>query len=268
MIYVTRRFEFAAAHRYWRADWSPEQNERAFGKYTSPYGHGHNYTLDVTVAGVPDPLTGMVISTAELNAIVGGVLEEFDHKHLNEDTPYFKQRIPTTENIVRVLWELIAPRMPQGVALARLRLYELNDLWAEYTGEDEASFTRSYVFSAAHRLHASALSAEQNRALYGRSNNPHGHNYVLEVTLSGAVDQATGMLIDLVEMDQTVRDVLDRFEHRDLDREVAALADRPSTGENIVACLWQELAPRFGGRLARLRLWETDQDAFEYQRPI
>lgn len=266
MVSITRRFEFSASHRYWREDWSKERNEQVFGKCTSPYGHGHNYTLDVTVAGVPDPRTGMVVNIADLKAIVGAVLEEFDHRHLNEDTPYFKDRIPTTENIVRVLWDLIAPRLPEGAALERLRLYELNDLWAEYDGADRTSFARSYVFSAAHRLHASALSDDENRAVYGKCNNPngHGHNYTLEVTVDGPVDGPTGMVIDLVELDRTVHEVLDELDHKHLDREVAGFAGQTSTAENIVVYLWDRLAPRLDGRLAHLKLWETSKNIFEY----
>jgi 6-pyruvoyltetrahydropterin/6-carboxytetrahydropterin synthase len=268
MVYATRRFEFSAAHRYWRDDWGREQNERVFGKCTSPYGHGHNYTLDVTVKGTPDPVTGMIMNMVELKAIVGAVVEEFDHKHLNEDTPYFKERIPTTENIIRVLWGLIAPRMPAGAALARLRLYEMNDLWAEYDGAEEASFSRSYVFSAAHRLHAPALSDAENRAIYGKCDNPngHGHNYTLEVTIKGAIDAATGMVIDLVELDRIVRGVLDTLDHKHLDREIAAFAQQTSTAENIVVYLWGELATRLEGRLAHLKLWETNKNVFEYSR--
>src|SRR5262245_48275824 len=269
MLYATRRFEFSASHRYWRDDWSEERNEQTFGKCTSPYGHGHNYTLDVTIAGTPDPVTGMVINMTDLKAIVDTVLEQFDHRHLNMDTPFFKQRIPTTENIVRVLWELIAPRMPESVVLARLRLYEMNDLWAEYDGQDETGFTRSYMFSAAHRLHAPQLSDEQNRALYGKCNNPHGHghNYTLEVTIQGPLDDATGMAVDMVEMDHTVRSVLDRLDHRHLDREVAGFAARTTTGEHIVMYLWEQLAPRFEGRLALLKLWETNKNIFAYSGP-
>lgn len=267
MVSVTRRFEFSAAHRYWRADWSPDENERVFGKCISRYGHGHNYTLDVTVQGAADPTTGMVMNISDLKALVGIVLEEFDHKHLNEDTPYFRQLIPTTENIVRVLWQLIAPRLPTGAALARLRLYEMPDLWADYDGTDEASFTRSYVFAAAHRLHAPALSDEQNCALYGKCNNPngHGHNYTLEVTVQAALDAQTGMVIDVIEMDTTVHAVLDRLDHRHLDHEIGAFADQPSTAENIIVYLWHELGARFGGRLAHLRLWETKKNMFEYR---
>jgi 6-pyruvoyltetrahydropterin/6-carboxytetrahydropterin synthase len=266
MLYATRRFEFSASHRYWRDDWSAERNQRTFGKCTSPYGHGHNYTLDVTVAGQADLITGMVMNMTDLKAIVGEVLEQFDHRYLNEDTPYFKECLPTTENIVRVLWRLLAPRIPEGVALARLRLYEMSDLWAEYAGEGETAFTRTYVFSAAHRLDARQLSAEENRAIYGKCNNAngHGHNYTLEVTAAGPVDDATGMVIDLVEMDRIVRGVLDGLDHKHLDREVASFAEQVSTGENIVVYLWNELAPRFEGRLKHLKLWETNKNIFEY----
>jgi len=266
MVYATRRFEFSAAHRYWRDDWSAEQNQQVFGKCTSPYGHGHNYTLDVTIGGRPDPITGMIINLVELKALVNEILEQFDHKHLNEDTPYFKALIPTTENIVRVLWGLIAPRLPQGVALARLRLYEMNDLWAEYDGADEASFSRSYVFSAAHRLHAPGLSDAENAALYGKCNNPngHGHNYTLEVTVGGSIDPVTGMVIDLVDLDRRVDSLLETLDHKHLDREVAAFGEQTSTAENIVVYLWGELAPRLEGRLRHLKLWETKNNVFEY----
>jgi 6-pyruvoyltetrahydropterin/6-carboxytetrahydropterin synthase len=267
MVTVTRRFEFSAAHRYWRHDWSHEQNEQVFGKYTSQYGHGHNYTLDVTIKGPTDPVTGMVMNITDLKAIVGSVLDHFDHKHLNFDTPYFQDRTPTTENLVRVLWELIAPDLPPGIALERLRLAEMSDLWAEYDGQPQLGrFSRSYVFAAAHRLHAPGLSDEANQAIYGKCNNPngHGHNYTVEVTVEGPIDPETGMVIDLVDMDQRVRTVLGQFDFRHLDREVPAFADKPSTGEHIVVVLWDALAPLFNGQLHHLRLWETSRNVFDY----
>jgi 6-pyruvoyltetrahydropterin/6-carboxytetrahydropterin synthase len=266
MIAATRRFEFSAAHRYWRAEWSQAENERVFGKCTSPYGHGHNYTLDVTISGDLDPLTGMVMNMTELKAIVGEVLDEFDHKHLNEDTPYFREQIPTTENFVRVLWGLIAARLPAAARLVQLRLYEQADLWADYDGAEETGFARAYSFAAAHRLHAPALTDEENRTIYGKCNNPngHGHNYTLEVSVGGPIDTATGMVIDLTAIDRTVRAVLDQFDFHHIDREVAAFAHMPSTAENIVVYLWNELAPRFEGRLRQLKLWETRKNVFTY----
>jgi 6-pyruvoyltetrahydropterin/6-carboxytetrahydropterin synthase len=265
MLQATRRFEFSAAHRYWRGDWSAEENERTFGKCASPYGHGHNYTLDVTVSGQLDERTGMVMNMTELKAIVGEVLEEFDHRHLNEDTPYFRDQLPTTENIVRLLWRLIAARLPAQAHLSHLRLYEMSDLWADYDGGDETTFARAYTFAAAHRLHAPALSDEENRQIYGKCNNPngHGHNYTLEVSVAGPVAPDTGMVVDLVQMDAAVRAVLDSLDFHHIDREVPAFADRPSTAENIVAYLWGELAPGLGGGLRHLRLWETRKNVFE-----
>lgn len=267
MVYATRRFEFSASHRYWIDDWSMDENVRIFGKCTSPYGHGHNYTLDVTITGKLDPRTGMVMNMTDLKALVNDILEEFDHKHLNEDTPYFKQILPTTENIVRVLWRLIAARLPAEARLARLRLYEMSDLWAEYDGSEETEFTRAYSFSAAHRLHAPALSDEENRTIYGKCNNPngHGHNYTVEVSVAGPVDATTGMVIDMAEMDQIVRTVLDQLDFHHLDKEIAAFADKPSTAENIIVFLWDELAPHLTGRLRHLKLWETRKNIFEYR---
>ena len=274
MLYATRRFEFSASHRYWRDDWSKQRNEQTFGKCTSPYGHGHNYTLDVTIAGTPDRVTGMVMNMTDLKAIVGLVLEQFDHKYLNADTPYFQERIPTTENIVRVLWELIAPQMPEGVALARLRLYEMNDLWAEYAGEEQASFTRSYVFSAAHRLHAPQLSDEQNRRIYGKCNNPngHGHNYVLEVSVRGEVPAGTGMVMNLTDLMRILREgVLLQVDHKHLNHDVPFLEGVIPTAENVAVALWERIQPeveRFEGcRLHRIRLYESRSSFVDYAGP-
>lgn len=263
MVQATRRFEFSAAHRYWRADWSPEENERVFGKCTSPYGHGHNYTLDVTITGELDQRTGMVMNMTELKALVNEVLEEFDHKHLNEDTPYFREQLPTTENLVRVLWRLIAARLPAQARLARLRLYETGDLWAEYDGADETTFARAYTFAAAHRLHAPALSDEENRAIYGKCNNPngHGHNYTLEVTVAGEIDPVTGFAVDLALLDRLLEtEVVRVFDHQHINHAVEAFAygAMVPTTENLLVYLWPRLEAGLpeGCRLARLRLYE------------
>ena len=265
-VLTTRRFMFSAAHRYWRDDWTVERNQAVFGKCTNEHGHGHNYTLYVTVAGPVDADTGMVINVTELKRIVNRLLEQFDHRHLNHDTPYFKDRIPTTENIVQVLWQLIAPQLPESIRLYRLRLYETEDLYAEYMGATETFFSRSYQFSAAHRLHAPNLSDAENLEMYGKCNNVHGHghNYTLEVTIGGLVDAATGMVINLVDLDAGVHSVLEHFDHRHLDLQVPEFQERPSTGENIVLVLWDRLQQVFGSQLHHLRLWETSNNIFEY----
>jgi 6-pyruvoyltetrahydropterin/6-carboxytetrahydropterin synthase len=127
----TRRFAFAAGHRYWVASWSPQENERAFGRLTVP--HGHNYVLDVTVHGPIDERTGMVIDLGELKRIVTEtVVERFDHADLNAD-PLFRDRVPTTENIALVIWDLLAPKLG-AERLAGVRVWEDTTLFVDYGG--------------------------------------------------------------------------------------------------------------------------------------
>ena len=132
-VTISRRFDFSASHRYYREDWSEQENERVFGLCALPNGHGHNYVLEVAVTGEPDPQTGMVINLVDLKSAVDGVLAGFDHKHLNLDTPYFADSQPTTENLAAVLWGLISCALGEA-RLSRLRLYETDDLFVEYFG--------------------------------------------------------------------------------------------------------------------------------------
>jgi len=128
----TRRFAFSAGHRYWVSQWSSAENDRVFGRLTVP--HGHNYTLDVTVRGVIDPRTGMVIDLTELKRLVQEVVvERFDHADLNADT-LFRDRVPTTENLAVAVWELLVPKLGRD-RLARVRVWEDPTLYVDYTGE-------------------------------------------------------------------------------------------------------------------------------------
>jgi 6-pyruvoyltetrahydropterin/6-carboxytetrahydropterin synthase len=135
MIYVTRRAEFSAAHFYHNPNLSPEENRRIFGKCNNPHGHGHNYTLEVTVAGEVDPATGMVLDLKDLKKILEReVLQVMDHRFLNKEVPAFATAIPTTENIAIEIWRLLAPKLSFGT-LHRIRLYETPDLFVDYYGE-------------------------------------------------------------------------------------------------------------------------------------
>ncbi len=131
---LTKTFEFSASHRYYRDEWPEEENRRVFGACAYPNGHGHNYLLEVTVQGPVDPVTGMVINLVDLKTVVEDVLAEFDHKHLNKDMDYFRDRIPTTENLATTLWERIEGRLPPPARLAGIRLHEDEDLFVEYAG--------------------------------------------------------------------------------------------------------------------------------------
>jgi 6-pyruvoyltetrahydropterin/6-carboxytetrahydropterin synthase len=134
MIYLTRRVEFSASHYYHNPAFSPDENRRIFGKCSNPHGHGHNYTLEVTVAGEIDPTTGMVLNMKDLKKLLQTeVLEPMDHKFLNLEVSEFASRIPTTENIAIEIWKRIASKLTFG-RLHRVRLYETADLYVDYLG--------------------------------------------------------------------------------------------------------------------------------------
>jgi 6-pyruvoyltetrahydropterin/6-carboxytetrahydropterin synthase len=133
IAYSSRRFTFAAGHRYWVDAWSPGENERFFGRLT--VAHGHNYTLEVTVRGPIDPHTGMVINLTELKGIVTEtVVDRFDHADLNADG-LFRGRVPTTENIAIVIWGLLVPKLG-AERLWRVRVWEDDTLYVDYHGEE------------------------------------------------------------------------------------------------------------------------------------
>jgi 6-pyruvoyltetrahydropterin/6-carboxytetrahydropterin synthase len=138
MIFLTRRATFSASHYYWNESWPPEKNERVFGRCSNRNGHGHNYTLEVTVAGEPDPVTGFVVDLKWLKDVMEReVLSAYDHKHLNLDAPEFRHAIPTTENIAIAVWRRLQPAITKagGAQLTRIRVYETPEIFAEYRGE-------------------------------------------------------------------------------------------------------------------------------------
>ena len=138
MIFLTRKAEFSSSHYYWIDSWTDEENRRVFGKCANRNGHGHNYTLEVTVAGKPDPVTGFVVDLKWLKDVVEReVLAAYDHRHLNLETPEFRNEIPTTENIAVAAWQRLAPAIHAtgGAKLSRIRVYETPEIFAEYRGE-------------------------------------------------------------------------------------------------------------------------------------
>jgi 6-pyruvoyltetrahydropterin/6-carboxytetrahydropterin synthase len=142
MILLTRKAEFSAAHFYWNDRLSPEENQRIFGKCANRNGHGHNYTLEVTVAGEIDPVTGFVVDLKLLKEILEReVVGVYDHRHLNLEIPEFATVIPTTENIAVAIWRRLDGKIPQA-KLSRVRVYEMPDLFADFYGEFEEAEAR------------------------------------------------------------------------------------------------------------------------------
>jgi len=148
MVYLTRRYRFSAAHRLHTDALGPEENVRVYGKCNNPLGHGHNYVLEVTMAGPIDPATGMVYDLASLDAAVQSeVLERFDETHLNLDTENFRNLVPTAENIGIEIFNLLKPKLQvagrwASARLDRVRLEETNSNFFEYAGEEDHDFAK------------------------------------------------------------------------------------------------------------------------------
>jgi 6-pyruvoyltetrahydropterin/6-carboxytetrahydropterin synthase len=137
MIYLTRKAEFSSAHFYRNSAWSEARNREAFGKYANPAGHGHNYTLEVTVGGEIDPVTGFVVDLKLLKDILEKeVVSVYDHRNLNHEVPEFANTNPSTENIAVAIWRRLDGKIPNA-KLHRVRVYEMDDLFADFYGEDE-----------------------------------------------------------------------------------------------------------------------------------
>jgi 6-pyruvoyltetrahydropterin/6-carboxytetrahydropterin synthase len=134
-------------------------------------------------------------------------------------------------------------------------------------GDVKIELGRRYRFAASHRLHSPRLSEEENSRLYGKCNNPlgHGHNYVVEISVSGNVDPTTGMIANLADLDGFVqREVLDAFDHRSLNEEVAAFHDEVPTTENLCREIFRRVRAFPKAKLERVRVEETSNNSFEY----
>lgn len=135
MVLLTRKAEFSASHYYYIDAWSPEENLRVFGKCANRNGHGHNYTLEVTVEGKVDAVSGFVVDLKALKEVIDReVMQVYDHRHLNLEVPEFRSTLPTTENIAIAIWRRLETKI-DGAKLRRIRVYEMPDLFADYCGE-------------------------------------------------------------------------------------------------------------------------------------
>ena len=136
MVYLTRRASFSASHRLWSEQLTEEENLALYEKCANPNGHGHNYVLEVTVRGMPDARTGMVLNLTELKDVMNTeVIDWVDHKHLNYDVPWLRGNIPTTEVLVMKFWERLQRAFPMGL-LYEVKLFETEHNIASYRGEE------------------------------------------------------------------------------------------------------------------------------------
>lgn len=237
---LTKRLEFCSSHRYHNPEWDDATNREVFGLCNNVNTHGHNYLLEVTLRGDIDPVTGMIINLYDLKLILNQVLEQFDHKNLNLDTPYFSKKIPTTENLAVTLWHILEkhPDLPNPDAL---RLYEDETLYAEVNTSfmdgalqpangESAIIARHYAFSAL------------NQSMAGHT---QGHAYDLWIATKGQISSDTGQVMNLQTVDGIVRtQILARFDQRNLSQD-QAFANTPVTDSALAKVIWEILQPHF-----------------------
>jgi 6-pyruvoyltetrahydropterin/6-carboxytetrahydropterin synthase len=133
-LHLSRRYRFSASHRLHSAQFDDEENRRVYGKCNNPYGHGHNYVVEVSVSGPVDSSTGMIANLTDLDAFVESeIIEPFDHTYLNEEIAEFRENVPTTENICIEIFNRLR-RFPNA-RLERVRVEETGLNSFEYAGE-------------------------------------------------------------------------------------------------------------------------------------
>ena len=272
---ITRRARFSASHLYRLPELDDAANRARFGPCSLEPGHGHNYELIVAMAG-PLDADGMVLNLSEVkHAIRQVVTDPLDFRFLNQVWPEFdlsrpEGRLPTTEALALAIRSRLAPLLP----LVGLRLYEHPDLWADVLAAPAVDPMEAFVsirthFAAAHRLAREELSQAENEAIYGKCARPHGHghNYLLDVTVRGAIDARTGMVCDLAALQGLVQDlVVEPFDHTFLNKDVPHFATCVPTAENIALHIADRLSAPIaatGARLHKVRLQESPNNAAE-----
>jgi 6-pyruvoyltetrahydropterin/6-carboxytetrahydropterin synthase len=263
---INRRAQFSASHRYWLPELGEVGNRNKFGACSRFPGHGHNYVIEVSLAGELDEY-GMVQNLSQVKQVIREeVTSQLDYAYLNDVWSEFQQTLPTTENIARVIWQRLAADLP----LVNIRLFEHPELWADYQGNGmKASLTVKTHFSAAHRLALPELGQEENNAIYGKCARPHGHghNYHLEVSVTGEIDARTGMLVDLGALQKAIEDyVVEPFDHTFLNKDIPYFAKVVPTAENIalyIAQLLQQPIRQLGAEVEKVKLIESPNNSCE-----
>lgn len=263
---INRRSQFSASHRYWLPELSAAENQQRFGVGAREKGHGHNYVFFVSMIGQLDDY-GMVLNLSDVKHIIKReVTNHLDAAYINDVWPEFQETLPTTENIARIIWQRLSPHLP----LVRIQLFEHPQLWADYLGNGmEAYLTVGTHFSAAHRLALNELSYEENCEIYGKCARPNGHrhNYHLEVTVKGEMDDRTGMIVDLGELQKAIDDyVVEPLDHTFLNKDIPYFAQIVPTAENIavyIAKILKDPIAKLGAELHKIKLIESPNNSCE-----
>ncbi|MDQ6764667.1 MAG: 6-carboxytetrahydropterin synthase [Verrucomicrobiota bacterium] len=219
-------FRFSAARTTRSPHLSAEENERLFGLAASPHGHGHDYSVRLTIRANHSAESVAAVSVVE--ACIAGLMAELDHRNLNIEVSGLRDTPMTTEMIAAYIFRRAQADLP----VERVRLHERADFFAEFNRAGEHLLGMQVPFSAVHRLQSYEHSAEENTAMYGKCNNPagHGHLYLAEATVGGKLDLRSGTLCDFGELRRVMGDSVADWNNRHLDLETEEFRRLPSTG--------------------------------------
>ncbi len=264
---VSKRFEFAASHRYYRPELSAEQNRKEFGdKARGEYGHGHNYVAYFIFEGDVDDKSGILINVATIKERVLPLLaDRYDHKYLNADTKPFDLILPTPENIARQLL-LDGQELFDDVSarLKAVRLAESDRLAATAFADGRIERALRADFSAARRTYSPNLTDSENDQLFGpaASHSGHGHHYYLHLTLAGEPNEQTGTVFSEADCKRVLDQLMGEFDHKNLNTDVPSLYNLPITTEYLAKHIGDKLAKDMPLRI--LRLSENERFFVEY----
>jgi 6-pyruvoyltetrahydropterin/6-carboxytetrahydropterin synthase len=263
LLTVSKRLEFSASRRLFVKEWSEAENLAAFGPETSArYGTGRNYVAYFIFSGAVDPATGMLMNISEIKKRVGQVLHEgFDHKFLNEDNPAFAHVPPTPENVARELFITAAPLFKDGQAkLVACYLSESEDRSATFYANGICEANYWFEFSAARQTMSPQLTGAENEKLFGAASSPfgHGHNYRARLTRV-ATDAA---LRNHEQISRCLHTLHHELDHKNLNREVAGLTNKPITTETLTRYIHQRASESIA--VDRVRLHERSDFFAEY----
>ena len=236
----------------------------SWGGWPSAVGIAPYLVLRVVVSGTPNATTGYLVNIRELDALLREHALPLAARQLDAEGVGL-----TGEALVRTVWAAIAPLVPPICRLESLQLSTTPFLSYTVRAEDPAmvELTQCFEFSASHRLHVPELSDDDNRRIFGKCNNPrgHGHNYQVEVTISGHEDRGAGLTLPVFE-DLVKREVIDRLDHKHLNEDVPEFRRLNPSVENIARVVWDLLGPAVRpARLRRVRVWETAKTYAEYR---
>ncbi len=266
---LTRRCHFSSGHAYRVEGLSEEENRKLFGKLFVPAGLGHNFVLEVTVAGELAEETGMICDLGDIDLAMKQVSDPFDHHFINHDIPEFAETVPTPETLSVHFFKALRPLLlEKGTHIKRVRVYEGEDVWGDHTAslnEDEALITRKISISCLHRHHNPDLSPEENEKLYYKCSRMHGHEYKLEVTLKGKIDPQSGMVFPRPELEEILEEKIVKVFHGSYLNEHVG----NTSGEIILQFFENQLKNEFAqDAFYGLRLRETRKNHFTTPRLV